>query len=1091
MEVNSATLKLLGLQGHIYLEGGISWQPEPPEASEGGGSENSGVQSGDYHEFFEIHDIAQQPEIVESRLVFWGVPQEHSGVGTPTAFITLPSTCSEKPVTRLHVDSWEDPGHFLAYANQTPVTATGCDALAFDPSLSLMPQTSESDAPDGLTADLHVPQRTSEPSKPNSPDVQAAQVTLFEGITLNPSAANGLEACSGEQYGASSCPGGSQVGTVSVNAPGIPDGSLTGGVYVGAPEAGATPASGGEYRLFVIARAPQYGVGLRMEGRVQADEQTGRLTATFTNAPQVPFEDFTLRFNAGPRAPVANPLACGPVAPSAGIEPYGGGATRAATANGFVVTGSGPGGACPSAPPFTLTQSLASTNPQAGAFSPFTFELDRGEGQQYLSQISTTLPPGLVGAIPSVPLCAEAPASAGSCPASSQIGTVTAVAGAGAEPYAFTGRAYLTGPFGGDPYGLSVVVPALAGPYDLGQVVARAGISVGLYSGRVTVTGTVPTIVGGVPLRLRSLQVAVSRAKFASNPTSCAPLATESLLTSTLNGTDSLSSPFQVGGCGALAFAPSLDVLTGANTSKLGGASIEVKVTQPGHEANIRELQLQLPKQLVARFSTIQKACPAATFETGPPPGACAHSARVGQATVTTPVLPGQLEGTAWLVSHGAEAFPDLDLVLSGDGVRVVLVGHTHIAHSSITTSTFEALPDVPISSVDVNLPVGPDSALAANGRLCGANLLAPTTLVGQNGAKLAQNTKIAVSGCSIVLVSHRIRGRRLQLTIWVPEAGRLTLGARGISARARARKAGDVEAQRAAHGQRDGCAERRRAQAEAPCRLRARRRAQSLGGERRAALSSGRPEQPAPSRVASEKARGRPAQDDLDGRQGIAAARAAAVVEPLAVACALVALVAPSCDHGDEDPLRPGPPDELLDLNLAGVEVMLALLRAQLEPLEVAEAVVDQPRHLAREGEAALAPWVARPPTGFFSGWREFVRHAAAVGGGLDPFGIPAQRAHPFGDDFEVATEHGQPAVAWGDRLGDPLEHRQRAFLRSPQHRLRADGDRDLEGAQRVALLVQRARRGDEGLRGGAGAGLQGRRRRGWGRRGRDLGRA
>jgi hypothetical protein len=794
VELKSVTLALAGLQGHIYLEGAISWHDEAET------SESSKVTSGDYHEFFKIEDIPTEPEVIESRLIFWGIPQEHQKLPTspPTAFITLPSTCSSdpNPTTTLHVDSWEESGNFLVKASETPVPAAGCDELAFNPSLSLTPETSQSDQPDGLSADLHVPQSMSEPSRPDSPDVQNAEVTLPEGMTLNPSAANGLQACSDEQFGKGECPAASKVGSFGVNAPGIPDGSLDGGVYVGSPEPGKGPETGGMYRIFLLGEAAQYGVGLRLEGRVRANAVTGRVTTAVANAPQVPLEDLELHFTGGARTPLANPLACGPVAPTGTITPYGGGPAAAAGTHGFTVEGNGAGGACASPLPFSLLQSLMPQSPaQAGAYDPATFNLTRDDGQQYLSSISTTLPPGLVGAIPSVPLCKEAEANAGTCPATSQIGTVTVAAGAGSEPYTFAGRAYLTGPYDGAPYGLSVVVPAVAGPYDLGEVVTRAGITVGLYSGRVTVTSTLPSIVGGVPLRLRSLSVAVNRPNFLFNPTSCGPLATESLLTSTFDASQSLASPFQVGGCGALPFKPAYSAQSGGKTSKLGGASIEVKITQGAHQANIREVQMQLPSRLVVRFSTLQKACLVADFEAGIPPGSCQSTAKVGTATVLTPVLPGALTGSAYLVSHADESFPDLDLVLQGDGVQVVLVGHTHIAHSSITTSTFESLPDVPISSVTVNLPVGANSLLAANGRLCATNLLAPTTIIAQSGARITQDTTIAVTGCAIVMISHRVRGTRMILTIWAPERGRLSLSGHGLATlRVRVKKAGEVK---------------------------------------------------------------------------------------------------------------------------------------------------------------------------------------------------------------------------------------------------------------------------------------------------------
>jgi hypothetical protein len=782
VEINSSTLEALAALGHdlrgqIYLEGGISWHGEASS------SENSGVATGDYHEYFKIENIPQQPEVIESRLIFDGVVDGH-------AFLTLPSTCASKPVTTLHVNGYEEaPGHFIEARNTTPVAATGCNELAFNPSLSLVPETNQSDQPDGVTTTLHVPQATNEPSKPNSPDVETAAVTLPEGMTLNPAAAHELVGCSSEEFAAGGCPGASQVGSFAVNAPGIPNGALTGGVYVGSPEAGKGPESGGEYRIFLLGETAQYGVGLRLEGRVSADASTGRLTARFANGPQVPFEDLALHFNGGAHAPLANPLSCGAVTPAAAITPYGGEPAKAAATSGFTVSG------CPSPLPFSLVQNLTPQSPaHAGAYDPASFSLSRPTGQQYLSRIATTLPAGLVGDIPSVPLCAEPAASAGKCAASSEIGTVSVAAGAGGEPYTFTGHAYLTGPYGGDPYGLSIVVPAIAGPYDLGEVVTRAGLSIGLYNARVTVTSTLPSIVGGVPLRLQSLNVAVDRPNFLFNPTSCAALATESVLTSTFAASQSLSSPFQVNDCGALAFSPSVSASSGAKTSKLGGASIEVKVTEGAHQANIHELQLQLPKQLVARLSTLQKACLAAEFEAGAPPGTCKSTARVGTATVTTPVLPAPLEGNAYFVSHGAASFPDLDLVLQGDGVEVVLVGHTHIARSSITTSTFESLPDVPFSSAVVMLPVGSNSALAANGPLCRANLLAPTTLIGQNGTKLTKNTRITVSGCPIQVLSHRRRGRRVILEIWVPEAGRVSVTGRGVKpVHARVKKAGQV----------------------------------------------------------------------------------------------------------------------------------------------------------------------------------------------------------------------------------------------------------------------------------------------------------
>ncbi len=806
VEVKSSTLALgEGVTGHhlqsaIYLEGAISWYSEPQSA------ESSGVASGDYHEFFKIQGIPQEPELIKSKLIFWGVPHEHNAAAPDNAFITMPSSldaCSRPQTTWLHVDSYENAGSFIAdptetrLENGTPLTATGCGALAFNPSLSVKASNVQPDQPDGPTVDLHIPQTTTEPSKPNSPDVQDAEVTLPEGMTLDPSAAHGLQACTTAQVWLGSnhpveCPAASKLGTVAVNAPGIPNGALNGSIYLGTQES-LDPESGREYRVFIAAEAPAYGVGVRLEGHVKANRASGRLTATFADDPQVPFEDFIVTFNSGPRAPLANPLSCGAATPAANITPYSRAAPTAASVSGFTVA-SGSAIPCPSPPPFTFAQSTADKTTTAGAQTNFTLNLARGDGQQYLSQLRTVLPAGLLGTIPTVPLCPEPQANAGTCAASSEIGQANVTAGAGSEPYPFTGRVYLTGPYSGYPYGLSVVVPAVAGPFNLGNVVTRAGIGVEMYSGRVFVTSALPTIEGGVPLRLKTLSVTIDRSNFMFNPTNCAPLSTDSLLRSTLGAQQSLSSPFVVTDCSKLAFTPDLSAYTSAKTSKLNGASFEVKLAQGPHQANIREVQLQLPRQLPSRLATLQKACPAATFEVATPPGACPDASRVGTVTVATPVLPDKLTGPAYLVSHGGEAFPDLDLILRGDGVQVVLVGHTHISSAGITTSTFESLPDVPISSVAVTLPAGPLSVLAANGRLCRAPLLAPTTIVAQSGAKITRDTTIAVRGCPFAILGHRVRGTRVKVKLRVPSAGRIALSGRFLKlTRRRVKDAGTV----------------------------------------------------------------------------------------------------------------------------------------------------------------------------------------------------------------------------------------------------------------------------------------------------------
>ena len=317
---------------------------------------------------------------------------------------------------------------------------------------------------------------------------------------------------------------------------------------------------------------------------------------------------------------------------------------------------------------------------------PLHAQLARGEGQQYLSKVQTTLPPGLLGAIPSVTLCAEAPANAGTCPATSEVGTVAVSAGAGSEPYTFTGHAFLTGPYGGAPYGLSIVVPAAAGPYDFGEVITRASIGVGLYSGsrgrhqhaaddrrRRAAATAEPERLGQPP----RLPVQPDRLRPA-----CHRIAAQRLR-------PRLQRPHRTGRFEPLPGGRMQQARVHPEAHRLHrrarlagrtGPASKSRSRRPPARPNIHEVLTSLPKKLAARITTLHKACPAATFEAGPPPGGCSKEARVGSATVTTPCLPGALTGPAYLVSHGSEAYPDLDIVLTGDGVEVVLVGHTHIA---------------------------------------------------------------------------------------------------------------------------------------------------------------------------------------------------------------------------------------------------------------------------------------------------------------------------------------------------------------------------------------------------------------------------
>ena len=727
--------------------------------------------AGNYHDYYEINVSTALP-LISSRLVLKG----NIGSTGNGGYITLPSNCAGSGPATTNTVTFEAPeGKTGARQYVTPIGAEGCKGESgllippFAPTFALSPETTQSDQPDGITTELTLPHDPS-PTGIDSSQLKTAGVTLPEGLTLNPSAANGLKACTPAQIGigtrnAVSCPAESKIGEVTLTVPDLPAAEpLTGSLYLGGPESG--PITGPPYTMYIDAESSRYGVSVRLKGSVVPNETTGRLTATFTENPEQPFSNVKLTFTGGARAVLANPLACGTATTETSFSPYTGQAA-ALSSSPFTTAG------CPSPLPFTLTQTTSNLAPgNAGANTSYDFNLERGDGQQYLSQVKTVLPPGLIGKIAAVPLCAEPQAGNGECPTASQIGVATVKAGAGTQPYVFPGFVYLTGPYNGAPFGLSIVVPAVAGPFSLGAVVTRATINVDPSTSRVTVTSTLPTIVKGIPLRVKSVNINVNRQGFLINPTNCGAFATESTLTGSLGATQSLSSPFQVGNCNALALKPSFKAASGAKTSKANGASLETTLNQGTGQTDIKSVLVQLPKQLPSRLTTLQKACPEATFAANP--YGCPSGSYVGGVRANTPVLSGKLKGPAVLVSHGGQAFPDLDLVLETEGVRVILVGNTKITNK-ITTTSFATLPDVPVSSITVNLPIGGHSALTANGNLCANSLVMPTTITGQNGFVVKQNTKMRVVGCGVRVVGQKTIGSTAYITVQTFEAGRIS----------------------------------------------------------------------------------------------------------------------------------------------------------------------------------------------------------------------------------------------------------------------------------------------------------------------------
>jgi hypothetical protein len=735
--------------------------------------------------------VVNSRDIVSGGLVgvsatFWGDPAEAShdvlrdpvGENEPTRsndvpsglkpgpFLSLPTSCGVVLPFTVGVSSWEDSltVPFTGVAVSTdeqdnPVVMEGCSKLDFEPSVEAQAGSATPKSPTGLAVDVKAPQNE-DPNGLREADLKDVSVTLPAGMAVSPSAANGLEACSEGQLGVSgressllfnespvTCPAGSKVGAVEVATP-LLEHPLQGELYLAQQDANPF---GSLIALYLVAEGS--GVLVKRAGEVQLNPQNGQITATFLNNPQVPISEIKVHTFEGPKASLITPAGCGTYAASTHLTGWNGSVTAPSSQPAIAINGNCTQG-------FKPTFTAWMTDSHAGAFSPFTVGFSRQDSEQLIGDASVETPPGLSAVLPSVQRCPEPQASNAMCGPESQIGHATVAVGPGPEPFYAPANVFLTGPYGGAPFGLSIVARAKAGPFDLGIVVVRARVSVDPHTTQVIVTPdsggpfAIPTILKGIPLDLRLANITIERpgdGQFLFNPTSCSPLSVTGTMTSTTGTVTPVSSPFQVTGCAKLPFKPVFTASTQAHTSKGHGASLTVKITKKPGEANLHKADIQLPIALPARLTTLQKACTEAQFNADP--ADCPAGSVIGTARLITPVLSVPVTGPAILVSHGGAAFPDVEFVLQGEGVTVIVDGATDIK-KGITYSKFETAPDQPFSSFETRLPEGPYSVLATNilarakGSLCSQKLTMPTSLTGQNDAVLTQTTKIAVNGC-------------------------------------------------------------------------------------------------------------------------------------------------------------------------------------------------------------------------------------------------------------------------------------------------------------------------------------------------------
>ncbi len=747
-------------------------------------------------------------------------------------YLASPTSCTgEAQPTRFESVSWQEPDAKPAEAVALLAPLNDCDRLGLLSIFTAVPTTTSAYAPTGLNVELGVRQTNENPEGLAASALKKAVVTLPEGMTVNPSAGVGLGACTRGEYEAESletpvgvgCPIESKLGTVHIKTPALNE-EGTGSVYLATPY--ANPFSeeghpdGSLIALYVVARFPVRGVTVKVAGKVTADPITGRLVTAFEGVPSldgepsleglppVPFSSFVFQFHQGETSPLVSPPACGNYNVRAELIPWSEPAeTLTDLSSPFEITSSFSGGACPGGgvPPFKPEVSAGTLDNDAGSYSPFEIRITRGDGEQEITGFASQLPLGLIASLTGVPFCSEADIALAAtktgaqeevepaCPAASQIGRTLVGAGVGEVLANAPGGIYMAGPFDGAPFSVVAITSAKVGPFDLGTVVVHLPLLINPITAAVSIPAgaadQIPHIIRGIVIHVRDIRVFIERSDFTINPTNCDPTSfSATVIGGGANPTDiadedpvTVTNPFQAADCQSLQFKPVLKVTTSGKTSRADGANLAVKLTYPnapqGTQANIKEVKVNLPKQLPSRLTTLQKACTDAQFEANP--AGCPPDSIVGHATADTPILPVPLTGPAYFVSHGGAKFPELIIVLQGYGVTLQLHGETFISKAGITSSTFHTIPDAPVGSFELTLPEGPDSALAANGNLCSptntvtvkkketirvkghkktvtrnvkqttpGTLQMPTLFVAQNGDIIKQNTPVTVSNC-------------------------------------------------------------------------------------------------------------------------------------------------------------------------------------------------------------------------------------------------------------------------------------------------------------------------------------------------------
>ncbi len=678
---------------------------------------------------------------------FIGVAPVHSN-SPLNPFLQNPTTCADPLSSSLDVLSY-DGG--TSHADHAWPEMTGCDQLSFNPSLYAQPTTSATDSASGIEVNLSVPQQFS-PTIPSPTELRGATVTLPKGFSINSNAADGKTSCTDAEanFGttlAAHCPDFAKVGSLTIDSSALP-GPLPGFIYLG------MPLPGNRYRVFLVADG--FATHIKLAGTVSADPVTGQLKVIFRELPQSPLTSFDMHFFGSERGMLATPTQCGTYPVESTFEPWDSSLGSQRSTQYFTLA-SGPNGTpCPGAVrPFEPAFHAASSNHSPGAHASFALELRRADGQQDMAGLTVATPPGFLATLAGVPYCPEAAIAhaadlrasglteleSPSCPAASQVGTSTVGAGAGSHPLYVPGKAYLAGPYKGAPLSLVVITPAVAGPYDLGNVVVRAAIRVDPVDAHVTATADrLPSIIEGIPLRLRSIRVNLDRPEFALNPTGCRSLAVHADIQGDQGTVAALSSHYQVANCGTLPFGPKFRLRLSGSTTRTGNPALQATVSAREGEANISSAVVTLPHTEFLDNAHIKSPCTRVQFAAD----ACPASTVIGHASAVTPLLAQPLEGPVYLRSS-SHKLPDIVVMLQGQ-IDIELDGRITSTHGRLRTH-FEDVPDAPLTKFTLSL-AGGKRGLLENGavaNICSVPVFATTRMTGQNGAVKAGRVPIAV----------------------------------------------------------------------------------------------------------------------------------------------------------------------------------------------------------------------------------------------------------------------------------------------------------------------------------------------------------